>query len=282
MKIGVGLPFDDSRKLLEWARLIDAGPFSSIGFADRLVYHNPEVLVILAGAAAVTRHVRLMTEVLLAPTRSAALLAKQCATVDQLSGGRFTLGLGLGPRRDDYAATGADFRSRGRTLEQHIRTLRRVWAGDPLSAEAGPIGPNPTQDGGPEILLGGRAPRALVRAGRLADGFLSSSGLADTNDQFRLVEETWENAGRPGAPRLVAQVNVVLGTGAQVAAAREAVRRYYNFLPDAAARAAAVLSTPDAIANAVEQYAGIGADELVLYPWSTNLDQVDRFADLVS
>ena len=133
MKLGIGLPStmpDVSGDLiLEWARRADAGGFSSLGIIDRLLYTNYESLVTLAAAAGATARIRLMTMILIAPLRQPAMLAKQAATLDAISGGRLTLGLGLGAREDDYRAAGVPFDHRGRRLEEQLGAIKRIWKG---------------------------------------------------------------------------------------------------------------------------------------------------------
>ena len=118
MRVGIGLPTTvpgmDGRAVVEWARRAEAGPFTSLGVLDRLVYDGFDVLAAVAAAAAVTERVRLVTMVAVAPLRNTAILAKTTASIDSLSGGRLVLGLGVGARHEDYAAAGVDHRTRGR------------------------------------------------------------------------------------------------------------------------------------------------------------------------
>src|SRR5215831_2106118 len=106
MRVGVGLPTTTPGAggdlLLEWCRGADAGPFASLGFLDRVAYESYEPFAALGAAAALTSRVELVTMIVIAPLRSAAVMAKQAATVDALSGGRLTFGVSIGARRDDY------------------------------------------------------------------------------------------------------------------------------------------------------------------------------------
>jgi alkanesulfonate monooxygenase SsuD/methylene tetrahydromethanopterin reductase-like flavin-dependent oxidoreductase (luciferase family) len=276
MKIGIGLPVDDPDVLHSWAVHADTGPFSTLGLLDRLVWHNPEPLVALAALAGVTTRIRLQTEVLLAPLRGTALLAKQVATLDRLSRGRFTLGLGIGGRADDHAAAGVDLRNRGRRLDEQLVRMRELWSG------VTPIGPALASPGGPELLFGAFRPAALARVARFGDGLLCAAPPSWAGDLFRAVERDWAGHGRPGRPRLVAQVNVALGPDGVADAARTAMGAYYGFTGAADRMLAGLLTTPERVRDAVRAYADLGADEVVLYCWATDVAQVDRMAELVS
>src|SRR5690242_14542201 len=131
MDIGIGLPNAvagvDRAGIVDWARRAEQAGFSSLGTIDRIVYPNYESLISLAAAAAVTERVRLVTDILIAPLRTnTALLAKQAATIDNLSGGRLTLGLAPGGRRDDFEASGVDFGRRGHIFDRQLEEMTAV------------------------------------------------------------------------------------------------------------------------------------------------------------
>ncbi|MFF3438787.1 LLM class flavin-dependent oxidoreductase [Streptosporangium sp. NPDC002721] len=282
MNVGLGLPIGDPSSLLSWARRADAGPFTTLGLLDRLVYANPEPLVTLAAIAGATSRIRVQTEVLLGPLRESALLAKQAATLDLMSGGRFTLGVGIGTRQDDYLAAGVDVRGRGHRLDRQLATLRRVWSGGRYSEEVGPIGPAPVREGGPEILIGAFAPAALERVARWGDGYLCAAPAGMAGQLMRDVERCWTQEGRPGRPRIVAQANVALGPEDTVRDATEEITSYYGFLGDTTRVVENMLTTPERIREAITAFTDLGADEVMLYCWARDADQVDRLADVVS
>jgi alkanesulfonate monooxygenase SsuD/methylene tetrahydromethanopterin reductase-like flavin-dependent oxidoreductase (luciferase family) len=287
MKIGIGLPASipgaRPELLLEWSRLADAGPFSSLGVIDRLVYPNYEPLITLAAAAAVTRRVRLMTTVLLAPLRSPGILAKQAATLDVLSNGRLTLGLGIGGREDDYHVAPALFHTRGRRFEEQLTLMRRIWSGEPPDPDVGPVGPKPIQPGGPEVLIGGYSPAAVRRVGRWGDGYLSGGSTPEQAvELYRAAEEAWKAEGRPGKPRFVGAFYYGLGPDA-LAKAGAYIRDYYSFMgPRVEMMIQSLPTTPEAVQQAIQARLDVGMDEIIGWACIAELDQVDRLAEVVS
>src|SRR3954451_958105 len=139
MDVAIGLPNavpeTTGAQLVEWARRAEARGFSSLGAIDRIVYDNYEPLVALAAAAAVTEKIGLCTSVLLGPLRvNAALLAKQALSLNALSAGRFTLGVALGGREDDYEISHIGMGGRGEWLDKALGEIKAIWDGD----EVGP------------------------------------------------------------------------------------------------------------------------------------------------
>ena len=287
MKIGIGLPGNvpgtKGDLILDWARRADEGPFSSLGIIDRLIYDNYEPMVLLSVAAGVTTRVRLMTSVLIAPVREAVLLAKQAASLDALSGGRFSLGLGVGRREDDYEAVSGDYHRRGRRFEDQLAVMKRVWSGEGSVEGLAAQGPAPVQQGGPELLIGGFAPAALGRAGRWADGYLGGGGDPEAaRALYQNVEDAWKAAGRSERPRIVATSGFALGPDAAGRGAAQ-TQHYNQFLGAEAAENSArgVLTTPEQVSSIIQAFADIGADEMIFLPQVADIEQVDRLADIV-
>ena len=279
MDIGIAMPAIASRDfVLDWARRADSAPFASLALLDRIVYDNPEPLVTLAVLAGATERIRLQTEVLLAPIRETPLLAKQAATFDRLSGGRFTLGLGIGGREDDYAAAGFDVHTRGRRFDAQMEQLRALWSGEPAADDVGPIGPAPLP-GGPEVLFGAFAPAGLARVAKYGDGLLSAGPPSWTGPMYDTVREQWQAAGRAGQPRFVAQANAALGE-AGATEARANISRYYG--PELGPRmAASMLDQPEQILDAIGAFEKLGADEVILYDWCSDPRQVTEIAAVI-
>ena len=286
MKIGIGLPATipgtEGIQILDWAKKADSGTFASLAILDRLVYPNYESLITLAAVAGVTQRIRLMTTILLAPLRNPVLFAKQAASLDALSGGRLTLGLGIGAREDDYLAASVPFKKRGKLFDEELETLTKIWSGQPLSDKIGPIGPKPAQAEGPEILIGGHAPAAIQRVGHWGNGFIvGGRDPKGTKQFFQLAEEFWNGAGRPGKPRLVGCFYYALGANAKEGASAY-LRNYYAMLgPMVASMISNLPMTIDAIKERIQAYEDIGADEVIMWPCTPDLEQLDHLAELI-
>ena len=167
-----------------------------------------EALVTLGALAAVTRRVRLGTEVLVLPQRQPALVAKQVATLDILSGGRVRLGAGVGWQASEYESLGVPFAERGRRMEECLQLLRLYWTAPSVTfdgryyrAEAMGMDPKPVQRGGPPIWLGGGSEAALRRIGRLGDGWLAGGGERPetVGQKLGVIRAAAEQAGRDPA-----------------------------------------------------------------------------------
>lgn len=287
MRIALGLPSRivgaSADLMLEWATRADRGPFSSVVVTDRVVSQALEPLAVLAIAAGATRRVRLMTSVIIGPTRETTLLARQSATIDALSGGRLTLGVGIGVRENDYSATGFEFHRRGRRVDEQLPILRRLWAGESLSNEIGPIGPPPARPGGPELLIGGYVPAVARRIAAWGDGYMAPGG-GELESMSKLWRETlglWKELGRQGQPRWVGASYFALGPKAFDHASRY-IKANYGYNPELAARRLrGIPTTPAAVEESIQRQADMGVDEFILRPCAEDLDQMERLAELV-
>lgn len=276
MRVGVGLPTTlpgaDGKLVIEWARLADEGPFSSLGVLDRLTYDSYDPFTSLAAAAAVTRRVLLATTIAVGPLYNTPILAKMAASVDALSGGRFVLGLAVGARHEDYVAAGVDYRTRGKRLAEQLTALRALWE----EAE----GPRAARAGGPPVLVGGATDVVHSRMARHTDGYVHGGGppraFARAADKARAA---WSDAGRPGKPQLWGQGYFALGGDELREKGMDYLRDYYAFTgPFAEKIAAGLLTTPQAIAGFLRGYEEAGCDELVLFPAIPDLAQLEQLA----
>jgi len=229
-----------------------------------------EAITTLAWLGARHPRVRLGTSVIVVPPRNAVLLAKELATLDSLSGGRVTAGIAVGWNRAEFANLGmADrFHVRGAYVEETIRLWRHLWSGstEPFSGRFHPLedfefAPLPDQGAALPILVGGRAEVALQRAGRMADGYHSSSTApAEYAPRVPVVLAAAKAAGRP-APWFSSRVRVEFD-GAD--------ERFY-----------ALRGSPDEMATEVRAFADLGVSHLALWFATTDpaelVERAERF-----
>jgi alkanesulfonate monooxygenase SsuD/methylene tetrahydromethanopterin reductase-like flavin-dependent oxidoreductase (luciferase family) len=215
--------------------------------------------------------------VVIGPLRNSALLAKQAATIDNVSGGRLTLGLAVGARSDDYEVAGISPKGRGDRLTDQLVDMRTYWERDE-------VGPMTATGYGPPVLVGGLSDVSFLRAARYADGYVHGGGPPRSFLRAAHTARTaWSDLGRSGSPALWAQGYFALGDEALVERGRAYLQDYYSFTgPFATKIAEGMLATPQAIAQFVRGYAEAGCDELVLLPAIAELEQMDRLRDVLA
>jgi len=199
-------------------------------YTHRSMFHEP--LVLFGYLAGLTERIDLVTGIIILPQRQTALVAKQAAEVDVLSGGRLILGVGIGWNQVEYESLGADFHTRGRRSEEQVQLLRRLWDEEIVTFEgefdtvrhAG-ILPRPGRR--IPIWFGGGAPSVLRRVGTYGDGWLplgggtSEEARADALARFERIREHAREAARdPDAIALVGHGRIGLSLEEQVADAR--------------------------------------------------------------
>lgn len=284
MRIGLGLPnatvsTPNGRLLVEVARRAEALGFSSLATIGRVAYPNYEELVTLAAAAGATERIGLFTDVLLGPTREPVLLAKQAATLDQVSGGRFVLGAGVGGRRDDFSATGMKLEDRGRRWDRALELMHAAWRGEPVPGSTGPICPRPTNGSSVPMMFGGGAEQAVGRVARYGIGYTMGGGDPNALAQMMpRVDAAWQAAGRAGRPLYRALAYFVFGDEARDEAETN-IRDYYGDWGDRVWYGA--LKDPDAARERLAAFQAIGCDEVILFTAAPRLEQVEHLAEAV-
>jgi alkanesulfonate monooxygenase SsuD/methylene tetrahydromethanopterin reductase-like flavin-dependent oxidoreductase (luciferase family) len=285
MKVAIGLPTTipgaEGHEVIEWARRAEAAGFSGLGTIDRVVYQNYESLMALGAAAAVTERIGLITSIAILPYRqNAALVAKQTATLQKLSGGRLVLGVAPGGRPDDYEAGGAPFENRGRRFEEMLDDIKRVWAGEQRGT-AGGIGPDVSDDP-PTLIIGGQVEAAFRRAARYGEGWIAGGGQPEYfPPALEKLEAAWREAGRDGEPRKLSLAYFSLDDDPE-SQARKTIGDYYAFAGDYAEMVVAgVAKGEDAVKERIRAFDDVGCDELIMFPASSDPEQVDRLAAAV-
>lgn len=285
MRIGIGLPNTipetPGRLLVDWVARAEERGFSALATIDRIAYPSYESLVTLAAAGAVTERIGLMTNILLSATRNPVILAKEAASVDQLSGGRLTLGLGVGGRRDDFVATERVFEDRGKRFDQDLELIRAAWRGELVGGCPKPPTPEPVRGNVP-ILIGGTADVVRDRVVRWGAGWTAGGSAPDQVGPFaERVRKAWADGGRDGSPRIVALSYFSLGDDA-VESSRASLLDYYAFLGEWAEKIAdGAPRTIEDVRDTARRFEKAGVDELIFDPTVADLDQVDRLADAV-
>ena len=290
MEIGVGLPTNlrgtNKDLVLRWAATAEAAGFASLCMGERLTYSGYDWVLALTAAASVTTRIRLLSNVIILPIHPPGVVAKQALSLDDYSGGRFTLGVGLGTPLDDYDVAPSPRAGRGKRFEESLRTIRELFKGESLIPETRAIGPAPVRRGGPEILLGSNGLKALRRTGAFADGAVTWSFGADPEEARRMlavVNDSWRENGRAGKPRFVCGCYYSAGPRAREDLTAYFHEYYPKVLPGQVEQLLAAVRTvtPDAIRDTVRRMQDVGCDEFIFVPVKPDMVHLEGLAEIV-
>lgn len=282
MRIGIGIPNQvrnmDPKVVVPWATRAERAGFATLGTIGRIAYPGMQDTVALAAAAGATSKIGLFSNVLIGPAWSPVLLAKEVAGINGVSGGRLTLGLGLGARPDDYTVEGRGPKGLGGIIDSDLEVYRDVWNGAPVGGGTNPAVPHGTRP--VPLMFGGVAPSALARMAKWGEGYIGASvPAAMVADAFDNARAAWQEAGRDGSPRLVAICYFALGDGA---AGRANAGDYYSVSPGFAELVTANVAVSAAdVVRLRESFEAIGTDELIFNPTTDDVDDVERLAEVV-
>ena len=270
----------DQRALAAEARAAEEAGYDGVATGEHLFFHGPVTngFVTLAAAAGATTRIRLLSSLTVLPLYPAALAAKLATTLDQVSNGRFDLGVGVGGEHPpEFVAAGTQVSERGARADEGLELMRRLWAGGPVefagrftTVPGLTLDPGPVQPGGPPIWLGGRRPAAIRRAGRFADVWMpymySPDQLASSLAEVRTAAE---EAGRdPAGVRGAVFCWGGVDTDAELSR-REVVDGVSAVYQQDFTRLAdryLLHGDPDRVAARTREYADAGAETLIFSP----------------
>ncbi|MCH6556195.1 MAG: LLM class flavin-dependent oxidoreductase [Chloroflexi bacterium] len=277
------------------ARIEELG-YDSVWTSEHIFFYFPtsDALTTLAAAAALTSRIRLGTAVLLLPLRPAALAAKEITSVDVISGGRLTLGIGVGGEYPkEFQAVGVPVKERGPRTDEAIQLLRKLWTEDNVSFDGRftvldgvTLQPKPAQRGGPPLWIAGRSQAAIRRAGRLGDGYLPYLFSPERfRDSLAQVRQVAEEAGRDPAAIEGALYQFICLTDsyeeAKGIAAADLSRRYNQPFEKIVDRYV-VMGTADDCARRLADFAEAGVRHFLLVPitpaFADFMPHVERYA----
>ena len=286
---------EDGRDVVE---LVDRLGFDSIWVGDHLAFSIPllDPVVQLSQAAVFSNRLKIGTAVFLQPLRHQGPPAKQIATLDLLSNGRFIFGLGVGGEfESDFSVAGVPIAERGSRLSESIEVMRKLWSGQRVSHSGRHfqfedilMEPSPAQHGGPPIWLGGRSDAALRRAAQMADGWMS---YVVTPDMYResldKIEVEYDRSGRAieqfvSAHLLFARLDKDYETALNAAVKSLSIRYSMDF--QRAAERYCALGTAEQIAQNIQEFFEAGVRYVILDlvgPYEERLDHLAAFADEV-
>jgi alkanesulfonate monooxygenase SsuD/methylene tetrahydromethanopterin reductase-like flavin-dependent oxidoreductase (luciferase family) len=292
MDVGICLPYSEPgitrQTLIDWCAAIEDSPLTSVSCGERISGpHAMEMRAMMAGAAMLTKRIRIVTTLYILPMHDAVWSAKEIATLDILCEGRLDVVVGTGGRPNDYAAVGADFATRNQRLPGQVAKMREIWAGKPPFEGSEIVGPAPYQPGGPRVMGGFAGPKAIAKSAAWADGLYGFSipgHAGEIKEKMGWFEDAWNAAGRKGKPHKIGGFWYSLADNAQ-AGLHHYVYEYLRIAGhDFATQVADSMTQhdPGLILDTMRAMKETGIDELFMVPASADVTEVTRLAELVA
>jgi probable F420-dependent oxidoreductase len=283
-------PLTKPDNIVNFAKKCEAMGVQSMWTIDRVAYDNLEPLTLLAAAAGATQKIRIGTSVLLPGLRHPAHLAKTIATLDFVSNGRVTIGVGFGSRENDFAAVEIPFDGRGSRAVECVQLMKRLWSEDNVThkgrfynVQSLTIGPRPIQKQIP-IFTGGSAEIALKRAGTWANGFIcGSSAIPEFSVTWEKIASYARAAGRNPNEITKAGLTFMAINEDQTKALETLnayVMRYYGRLRGDMANTS-LIGSPAAVTERIEAFLARGLDTLIIGLADPDPRQLDLFGEKV-
>jgi probable F420-dependent oxidoreductase len=284
-------PLTKPENVVNFAKKCEAMGAHSLWTIDRIAYDNLEPLTMLGAAAGATQKIRLGTSVLLGNLRHPSHVAKIVSTLDFISNGRVTLGLGFGSRESDYKAVELPYEHRGSRAVEQVQLMKRLWTEDNVThhgkfynVENLTVGPRPVQKPHPPIWTGGSAETALKRAGTWADGFIcGSSAIPDFPSTWEKISGYAKAAGRD--PKKITKAGLTFmaindDPARAVKTVEDYVMRYYGRLRADVANTSLV-GSPAAVVERIQDFLSKGLDTLIIGVADPDPRQLDWFGEKV-
>ena len=280
-----------SDHVTELAKKCEQIGLHSFWVIDRIAYDNLEPLSVIATAGAVTQRIRIGTSVLLAALRHPVLLAKTISTLDFLSAGRVTLGIGFGSRENDFTSVEVPFKGRGRRAEEAIELMKRLWTEEKVThqgrfyqVQSTVFGPRPIQSPHPPIWMGGSAEVVLRRAARLANGYIcGSSAIQEFPSLWERISRFAQEAGRD--PQEIEKAGLTFmclddNKARAVEACNAYLTRYYGKVRMDVEKHMLV-GSPEMCAERINSFFQKGLDTLIIGQVTPGLEQLDLLGEKV-
>lgn len=299
VRLGFGLvnyPFEDGRGFFRWVEMLESHRVDSVWQSDRLVSTDPylESLTALATLAGCTERIKFGMNAIVAPLRDPLVLAKQCATIDYLSGGRLLPMFGVGyPRAAEWEATGRSAEHRGSLANELFELLTRLWSEESVTFEGkyfqyrdATIAPRPVQQPLP-LWIGGTSKAALRRTARLGTGWIGGiASPADVGAAIEGIRAEAEKAGRSiDEDHYGASLAFRIGSPDDEAVVNSPFVRRTGIGEDMDLNPLFCIGSEQDLVDRLREYVAVGASKFVLFPVASGerdvLDQTRRVVEAV-